>query len=158
MNLQTLGAIGDLLGGIAVFVSLLYLAVQIRQNTRAIRSSSYHQAAEQTWHWCLTVAQNADLADILRRRTAGEAIDATEQLRIGIADVALIYGVENMLRLKEEGLVDPEVWKNLLENSITYLDSPAIRALLAQRPGPLSQRLLATIDSLSSLQSPAVSP
>ena len=34
MTIQDLGAIGDLLGGIAVVVTLIYLAAQIRQNTR----------------------------------------------------------------------------------------------------------------------------
>ena len=45
MTIETLGALGDFLGGVAVVASLLYLAAQIRQNTKAIRSSSYHPMA-----------------------------------------------------------------------------------------------------------------
>ncbi len=33
MTIQDLGAIGDLVGGVAVLVTLVYLAMQIRQNT-----------------------------------------------------------------------------------------------------------------------------
>ena len=33
MTIQDLGAIGDLVGGVAVLVTLLYLAMQIKQNT-----------------------------------------------------------------------------------------------------------------------------
>ncbi|MEZ5503387.1 MAG: hypothetical protein R3E50_12340 [Halioglobus sp.] len=39
MNWDAIGAIGELVGAIAVFVSLVYLAVQLRQNTRQIVNS-----------------------------------------------------------------------------------------------------------------------
>ncbi len=34
MTLQDLGSLGELVGGIAVVVSVVYLAIQIRHNTR----------------------------------------------------------------------------------------------------------------------------
>ena len=37
MNWEAIGAIGEVLGAIGVIVTLAYLAVQIRQNTRDIR-------------------------------------------------------------------------------------------------------------------------
>jgi hypothetical protein len=43
MNWQALGAIGEFVGGVLVVVSLLYLAVQLRQNTRALRSDTHQQ-------------------------------------------------------------------------------------------------------------------
>jgi hypothetical protein len=45
MNLETLGNIGDFVGGIAVIVTLAYLAVQMRLNTKAIQHSNTRQAA-----------------------------------------------------------------------------------------------------------------
>jgi hypothetical protein len=147
MDIQDLANIGEAVGGLGVVISLLYLAFQIRQNTRAVRSSSYHQAAEQTWNYCLAVAQDASLAGILAKRMAGESLSPAEEIRANTADQALIYGFENMLRLHEEGLVDPDVWQNILANSITALRDDHMRALVASRPGPLSQRLLAVIDA-----------
>jgi hypothetical protein len=38
--LEALGNLGDLLGGIGVVITLAYLAVQVRQNTRALRTTS----------------------------------------------------------------------------------------------------------------------
>jgi hypothetical protein len=43
VTLEDLGNLGDFIGGLAVIVTLFYLAVQIRQNTRMLRS-----AGEQT--------------------------------------------------------------------------------------------------------------
>lgn len=45
MTWEDLGAIGDLVGGVAVVVSLVYVAFQIRQNSRQIEQNSRHMAA-----------------------------------------------------------------------------------------------------------------
>ncbi len=37
MTIQDLGALGELLGSVAVLATLIYLALQTRQNTMAIR-------------------------------------------------------------------------------------------------------------------------
>jgi hypothetical protein len=42
MTLGELADVGELVGGVAVVASLVYLAVQIRQNTRAVRGSTLH--------------------------------------------------------------------------------------------------------------------
>jgi len=44
MNWEAIGAIGEVGGAIGVIVTLLYLAGQLRQNTKALRSASYE-------HW-----------------------------------------------------------------------------------------------------------
>jgi hypothetical protein len=149
MTIEAIGSIGDFIGGLGVIASLIYLAVQIRQNTRAVRSSSYHQAAEQTWNYCLALAQDSSLAEIIAKQVAGEGLTPAEQLRLGAADQALIFGFENMLRLHEEGLVDPDVWDNLMANSLAGLGSPRFHALLADRPGPLSGRLRTALEEFA---------
>ncbi len=40
MDLSQLANLGEFLGGLAVVVTLVYLATQVRQNTSAIRASS----------------------------------------------------------------------------------------------------------------------
>ena len=40
LDITTLAAWGEFIGGIAVVVSLIYLAGQIRQNSRLLRSST----------------------------------------------------------------------------------------------------------------------
>jgi len=39
MTIQDWGAIGELVGGVAVIVTLIYLALQVRQNTRQFSRS-----------------------------------------------------------------------------------------------------------------------
>lgn len=41
--IENLGNIGDLIGGVSVFVTLIYLATQIRKNTRSLRLANLQQ-------------------------------------------------------------------------------------------------------------------
>jgi len=43
MNWEAIGAIGEIVGAVAVVVTIGYLAVQIRQNTRSVRDSAFQE-------------------------------------------------------------------------------------------------------------------
>ena len=50
MNWEAIGAVGEILGAIAVLVTLIYLATQIKQHTlatRAVTNSAYAEAGRE---------------------------------------------------------------------------------------------------------------
>jgi hypothetical protein len=47
MNWEAIGAVGETLGALAVFGSLIYLAFEVRQNSRNIQSQSINSQADQ---------------------------------------------------------------------------------------------------------------
>jgi len=88
MNLQDLGAIGDLVGGLAVVVSLVYVGYQIRQNSAQIEQNSrqleaamYQQTADAFMRWQALLAQDAELADIWKRSFVEEMRNPVERTR-----------------------------------------------------------------------------
>ena len=59
MSIQELGSIGEFIAAIATVVTLLYLAIQIRQNTRAVRGSTIHamtDSMQAELHWSHEIA------------------------------------------------------------------------------------------------------
>ena len=40
MTIQEMGALGEMIGGIAVVISLIYVGLQIRQNSNSVRAAS----------------------------------------------------------------------------------------------------------------------
>jgi hypothetical protein len=44
MNWEAIGAVGEAIGAFGVILTLGYLALQIRQNTRSLKSASYQSA------------------------------------------------------------------------------------------------------------------
>ena len=141
MGIQELGSIGEFIAAIATIGTLFYLGYQIRESSKVSKGSSYHQAVEQTWHSVLTVINNPEMRDIVFRAEQGEELTDQELHHLQWLNVALVYGFENIFRLKEEGLVDEEVWQNLLQNELSnWFRVRQNWEYLCARKGPLTQR------------------
>ena len=76
--LGALGNVGDFIGGIGVVATLLYLVVQIRQNTRQlehnselVRASAELETARLMADWHGTVADSPDLVRIRGAHMSG---------------------------------------------------------------------------------------
>ncbi len=61
MNWDAIGAVGELVGAAAVIASLVYLAVQIRQNTRSVRRASARHSGEKNATALRAFADYSDL-------------------------------------------------------------------------------------------------
>ena len=90
MTLQDLGNIGEFLGSIGVIVTLIYLAIQIRQNTKAARASS---AAESQYVFANTnewLLENPEVHLLINRTSADGApvlsTASTPEVNIWISD------------------------------------------------------------------------
>lgn len=67
MSLQEIGTIGELLGSAAVVITLVYVAVQLRQNTQAIRAAAVQSITETVATNVTNIAANAENASVFRR-------------------------------------------------------------------------------------------
>jgi hypothetical protein len=148
MNWEAIAAIAEVGGAIAVVATLVYLAFQIRQNTQATRISAFHQAQEQLWSVSAAVSTDPALAEIVARSMAGgtDKLEPADRVRLEFAFGAFYFGIESLLSLNEKGLIDEELWDNLVENNFRLLGSPLGREYLASRRGSISRRLEALIN------------
>ena len=64
MDINTLAAWGEFLGGIAVVISLVYLASQIRQNSKLLRASTSSVINETSSRIGILAAENPEVARI----------------------------------------------------------------------------------------------
>ena len=64
---QLLGNFGEFFGAIAVLVTLIYLVVQIRQNTASVVTATYESMVSGVTDINLVVVGNSELASILVR-------------------------------------------------------------------------------------------
>lgn len=64
MNWEAIGAVGEIVGALAVFLTLVYLAMQIRQNTKAIQATASHASVSEVNQVRASMYENADLAQL----------------------------------------------------------------------------------------------
>ena len=102
MNWEAIGAIGELVGGLAVVLTLVYIAFQVRQsskqidqNTRALEASTFYAAGEGFHKWWALVIQDEAVASLWQRGVAGEALDPADKLRFSSMAMMLFTALEN---------------------------------------------------------------
>ena len=92
MTIQDWGAIGEMIGGIAVVVSLVYLAVQIRQNTQqmvrsaeASRLAAFERNIESANAIRELLIVHPEIASLmLRGLESYDDLESTERFRFGM--------------------------------------------------------------------------
>ena len=127
MTLESLGDIGDFVGGVAGVVTLIYLAVQIRQNTKGVLASTELQIGQIAAQFNALIAANPDLARIYRIGLAGsEPLTPDEGIRLICILGVLFYNIEAGYRQYEHGQLDEETWRSFDHMLERILASPAV--------------------------------
>ena len=122
MNWEAIGAIGDAVGGVGVLAPLLYLAVQTRQNTRAIRAATYSQVADSFADVSLALFQDPDASNLIRRaRQVPESLTPEEIERYEMFLLSYMRRAENMYFQSEEGTLDADTWIGIRESIFIVL-------------------------------------
>ena len=83
MTIGEIGSIGELVGAIATVATLIYLAIQVRQNTKALSSQTFQQISAQMGQNIETITTNSELAEILVKAMTGvEDLTPIERMRL----------------------------------------------------------------------------
>ncbi len=105
---RRVGGVGwkESLALLGVVLSLLFVAVELRQNTRAIEAAVRNDLATASREWTLARATNPALSEVSRKWRAGEAMTAAERMMAQDFAVALLRNIENVFLQVKMGAVD----------------------------------------------------
>ena len=140
---QLLGNYGELIGAIAVLITLIYLAKQIRRSTEVSKVTSYHEGISQI----VQSGLDPDFAGLIVKSQSDKLLSPEEQMRSFTLATAFIFGHEILFYLFRKGQIDEPLWENIFSNNQVYLGGNMILPVLKSRPGVLSQELLKLIES-----------
>ena len=115
MNWDAIGAIAEMLGALAVIISLLYLASQVRQNTVASRFSRYDSFVRTIGDIRSSIFDNEALSRIWEvGLRAPSELDDVENTRLRLLLYNAVQTLESLhLQLTQSGL-DTEIWSRQL--------------------------------------------
>ncbi len=82
MTIQEIGSIGELLGALAVLVTLIYLASQTRQTRIATQGASLLSQAEAHARWRTALLSNPKLAALLAAGNDGEELTHADNIQL----------------------------------------------------------------------------
>ena len=156
MTLADLGNLGDFIGGIAVVVTLVYLAVQVAQNNRllranteSVRAASWTAISERLVGVNQSLVGDPSLAEIfVREMSAPGSISGADRVRFDTLLQSMFIGLENVLKLGTNGSIDPEDWEPWSQHLRNWLRNPAVRAWWERQRSPYSNAFRARVEAL----------
>ncbi len=128
VTLQDLGSIGEFIAAIATLVTLVYLALQIRQNTRTVRTSTYQAVLDSSRSDTELLLAHPHLERIYRlgRRDPTELTGEERPVfRMLLGQLLLNY--EIMFLQYQQGILDEDFWRGRQEGLRALLTQPGVR-------------------------------
>ncbi len=128
MSIQDLGSLGELIAAIATIITLVYLAIQIRQNTTSSRTATYQNIVSTGLELGHTFARDASFADLFTRgANAPDKLSKAEWVRLQSHINGVFRCYELVFHQFEHGAIDKAAWEGWRLNMQRFFKLAAYR-------------------------------
>ena len=149
MELQSLANIGEVIGAVVVVLSLVYLAIQVRQSTQAQRTENYARALERLAAMQSTLSQDGELSHILSKGVADSSkLTPQERVRFTWSLYEAFGAFEFMFHASKTDAIVEEVWSRWSVSVAWWLSFPGVQAWWKARPLPFTDSFTLFVESL----------
>ena len=126
MNWDAVGAIAESVGALGVIFSLIYLALQVRQNTQQVRLSRFQETSSSLQDGFAPIYNNAgNLAIWFKGHYKPDDLDEQEVYTFRLFMERQLYNVQNIVYQHENGLIDEAVFESTVSQMQELLfDTP----------------------------------
>lgn len=129
MTIFELGALGEFIGAIAVVITLLYLAVQISQNTKATRAQIHQARSDQAQQYYLHLCEQSVIAEVFEKLQSEigvldpdnlETLSQEELRQLRALCAASISRLENSFYQYQNGFLNGEMYESMIIGQIRH--------------------------------------
>ena len=136
MDIMELGAIGEMIGGAAVLVTLVYLAVQVRQGNRTGQRESYRRWVSEMNKVLLEPQRDPEFMELFQRANRDwNSISLRDQGVVNAMYSQFFTLCDEMFSLRESGEISPQIFRQLDAIAGTFLKMPGPAAWWEQISG-----------------------
>ena len=149
MTLSDLGNLGQFISAIVVAISLIYLAIQIRQSSKIARASLRQSLAENQFALLTLRATDPVLRSAFRKASASEELTQDEAAALLAYAVAVIRLWEALYSQYEHGMIAAEDWRTTRQIMLLRFKLPSFRqAFDSLAPDGLNPRFLPEVSQI----------
>jgi len=111
VNWEAISAIGQVVGALAVVISLIYVASEVRRNTNATHLAAMRSMHDAFNRWIQQLGQYPDLAELYTRGLQDlKSLEDTEITRFTALLHEEFRNFEEIYHLKAKGHLEEDVW------------------------------------------------
>ncbi len=150
MNWDALGAIAELTAALGVIVSLLYVGVQIRQNSKIVVANAVKEVADTSREWFTYLIEDPELQRIfyVGAEDPGE-LSETEFMRFTTLMFTYLKHIESIHYQYHSGLLTRDLWTGWDYQTRQYLGAPGIQKYWKARRNSFSKSFQNYVDNAS---------
>lgn len=133
MNWEAISAVGQLVGALAVLITLIYLAIQMKQNTAAVATSTYESTMTGFNDINVIIASTPALASLLDRGCMSTD-QLTEVETVQFNFILRCYANQwwKLFKLYERGSLARSEWSIFAKEAAQFFEQPGCKAFLVQ--------------------------
>jgi len=147
MTLEDLGNIGEFIASIGVLITLIYLVIQIRQNTLATRIQTRQAISEAQFANINTRATDPLLPLLIMKMNRGEPLSQEEQDRLYFHADATMRQFENFYAHYTAGILPEKDWQAQRASLVRTLRADVSREMWSTMKHTYNEDFRAAVDA-----------
>ncbi len=149
MDMQSLANLGEVVGAVVVILSLIYLSIQVRQNTQAQRTENYARALDRLAAMQSTLSQDSEISLIFSRGVLDPSkLTSLEKLRFNWSLYEAFGAFEFMFHASRTDAIPDEVWTRWSSGVAWWLSFPGVQTWWNAKPLPFTDSFTSFVETL----------
>jgi uncharacterized membrane protein len=149
VRLKKIALLVEVLGGIAILISLVFVGIQLKENTKATRSSTATATIDTMTNWYVTMGANAETSASFYRFLANpESMTKEERIQHIYNFHGLFLAFQNSYYLSLEGTLDERIPKSLNQVIYGVKDQPGFKLYWKSRKSIFFEEYREYVDDL----------
>ena len=117
MSLDQLGNLGEFISSIAVILSLIYVAIQIRANSKETRQASVQRVLEASRDAIIEMSSREHQELFMKARNQRDSMDEIDKSRYRLLRTAQLRNLEMAFIMHAEGTLGDETFEVFVERA-----------------------------------------
>ena len=149
MNWDVVSAVAEVIGAIAIVVSLIYVGIQVNDGTRAARSATASDAASVMQAWYLEVGSDPQKSTaFLNGMASPDALTREEFYQFTMMLHAGFLAFQNAYYLSQEGTLDGGLQRSITNVMLAVKDQPGFHLYWNDRKQMFNPSFVGFVDKL----------
>lgn len=149
-TLEIVQIASSIVGSVAVALTVVYLAIQVRASTRATYSQTYQTAVAALGDMAAIVGESKEKSKLYANGMADpDLLDEDEYLQFAYLGISLFRKYENAYFQYRSGMIDDEFWDGHRDNLLWFFHRPGTQRWWRERRLGFSKSFREYLESTS---------
>ncbi|TXG39392.1 hypothetical protein [Seonamhaeicola maritimus] len=127
-GLQKISIITEIVGAIAIVISLIFVGIQFTENTKATKSSTAASTVATISSWYTEMGNNQQSSSLFYNFMADpESLTSEERFQVIISLHGLFLTFQNSYYLNQQGTLDSHIQESITKAAVGVKDQPGFR-------------------------------